>query len=143
MKLNLETVLVSLQRQEIHIYELLDNFVSYLLKQNLSMPSIILYVSEVKSYFAYYDIDVIPSKFKHKVKMPKHYRENEQPIDVQDIRSLLLKCNNRRSNPLWVRKWFKEILFEIINQESRNEIRDNITYIGRIVLRIGGSHMQK
>jgi len=28
--------------------------------------------------------------------MPKHYREDEQPIDVQDIRNLLLKCNNRR-----------------------------------------------
>jgi integrase len=28
--------------------------------------------------------------------MPKHYREDEQPIDSKDIRSLLLKCNNRR-----------------------------------------------
>jgi integrase len=93
---NLETVLVSLQRQEINIYELLDRFVSYLLQKNLSIPSISLYVSAVKSYFAYYDIDVIPSKFRRRVKMPKHYREDEQPIDAQDIRSLLLKCNNRR-----------------------------------------------
>jgi integrase len=28
--------------------------------------------------------------------MPKHYREDEQAIDIQDIRNLLLKCNNRR-----------------------------------------------
>jgi integrase len=96
MDLNLEAILVSLQRLEINVYELLDRFISYLLQQNLSIPSISLYVSAVKSYFAYYDIDVIPSRFKHKVKMPKHYRKDEQPIDVQDIRSLLLKCNNRR-----------------------------------------------
>jgi integrase len=48
------------------------------------------------NHFAYYDIDVIPSKFRRRVKMPKHYREDGQPIDAQDIRSLLLKCNNRR-----------------------------------------------
>ena len=50
----------------------------------------------LRSYFAYYDIDVIPSKFKRKVKMPKAYREDEQALDVQDIRNLLLVCNNRR-----------------------------------------------
>lgn len=96
VNMNLETVLVSVQRQEINIYELLDRFISYLLQKNLSIPSISLYVSAVKSYFEYYDIDVIPSKFRRRVKMPKHYREDEQPIDAQDIRSLLLKCNNRR-----------------------------------------------
>ena len=96
VNINLETVLVSLQRQEINIYELLDRFVSYLLQKNLSIPSISLYVNAVKSYFAYYDIDIIPAKFRRRVKMPKHYREDEQPIDAQDIRSLLLKCNNRR-----------------------------------------------
>jgi hypothetical protein len=68
---NLETVIVSLQRQEINIYELLDRFVSYLLQKNLSIPSISLYVSAVKSYFAYYDIDVIPSKFRRRVKITK------------------------------------------------------------------------
>jgi integrase len=96
INLNLETVLVPLQTQEINVYELLDKFVSYLLQQKLSIPSISLYVTAVRSYLAYYDIDIVPSKFKHKVKMPKHYREDEQPIDVQDIRNLLLKCNNRR-----------------------------------------------
>lgn len=96
INLNLETVLVPLQTQEINVYELLDKFVSYLLQQKLSIPSISLYVTAVRSYLVYYDIDIVPSKFKHKVKMPKHYREDEQPIDVQDIRNLLLKCNNRR-----------------------------------------------
>jgi integrase len=50
----------------------------------------------LRSYLAYYDIDVVPSKFKRKVKMPKAYREDEEALDVHDIRNVLLVCNNRR-----------------------------------------------
>jgi hypothetical protein len=38
----------------------------------------------VRSYLAYYDIDIIPSKFKRKVKMPKMYREDEEPLDTSE-----------------------------------------------------------
>jgi hypothetical protein len=37
-----------------------------------------------------------PSKFRRKVKVPKLYREDEEPIDATDIRKVLLNCNNRR-----------------------------------------------
>lgn len=53
-------------------------------------------MSGLRSYFAYYDIDVVPSKFRRKVKMPKAYREDEEALDAQDIRNILLVCNNRR-----------------------------------------------
>jgi hypothetical protein len=42
-----------------------------------------LYVAAIRSYFAYHDIDVIPARFKRKVRMPIPYREDEQPIDEQ------------------------------------------------------------
>jgi integrase len=80
--------------RKIDIYELLDNFVSFLIQLNLS--SINLYIAAIRSYLAYYDIDIIPSKFKRKVKMPKHYREDEEPLDTSDVRNILLSCNNRR-----------------------------------------------
>jgi hypothetical protein len=57
---------------------------------NLTLKSITLYITAVRSYLAYYDIDIIPSKFKRKVKMPKMYREDEEPLDVSDIRKILL-----------------------------------------------------
>jgi integrase len=85
-----------LAENKINPYELLDGFVSYLQTFNLAPSSIKLYVASVRSYFAYYDIDVIPSKFKRKVKMPKSYREDEEPLDASDIRKILLNCNNRR-----------------------------------------------
>ena len=95
---NMETFLGPLYRNEINVYTLLDEFVSYLLNinRNLSPNSINLYVFCYKSYFTYYDIDVVPSKFKRKVKMPKAYREDEEAIDISDIRRILLSCNNRR-----------------------------------------------
>lgn len=94
--LTAETVLQPLSKNEINIYELLDNFIAFLISSGLSVPSIRLYITALRSYLAYHDIDVIPSKFKRKVRMPKLYKEDEEPIDAQDIRKILLCCNNRR-----------------------------------------------
>ena len=99
---NCETILKPLVENKISIYELLNHFVSYILmimtttNTKISSKSITFYLAALRSYFAYYDIDVIPSKFRRKVKVPKGTREDEQPIDVEDIRKILLSCHNRR-----------------------------------------------
>ena len=93
---SVETILDPLGRSEINVYELFDGFVAFLMSSGLSIPSIRLYVSAIRSYLAYHDIDVIPSKFKRKVRMPRLYREDEQPLDAQDVRKILLACNSRR-----------------------------------------------
>jgi len=53
-------------------------------------------LAAVVSYLGYHDIDIVPAKFKKKVTVPKLRREDEQAIDVGDIRQMLLKCENRR-----------------------------------------------
>lgn len=95
---NIESILEPLLQNKIDVYELLDKFVSYLLYTNpdFTPNSIKLYLASIRSYLSYYDIDVIPSKFRRKVKQPKVYREDEEPLDVSDIRKILLSCNNRR-----------------------------------------------
>ena len=93
---SVETILDSLSKGQTNLYKLLDGFVSFLISVNLSISSIKLYMAGLRSYLAYYDIDVVLSKFKRKVKMPKAYREDEEALDVQDIRNILLVCNNRR-----------------------------------------------
>ena len=101
-KYDCETILQPLSENKINIYELVEGFISYLLKTRIgiSPKSISLYVTALRSYFAYYDIDVIPSKFRRKVRMPKIYHEDEEPIDGSDVRKLLLSCNNRRLKTL-------------------------------------------
>jgi integrase len=95
---NCETILQPLFMNRINVYELFDTLISYILatKPEITPKSLSLYISALKSYFAYYDIDVIPSKFRRKVKMPKLYREDEEAIDTEDIRKIILSCNNRR-----------------------------------------------
>jgi integrase len=99
---NCETILQPLLKNKINVYEFIEGFVSYLLETRIGMApkSISLYVSALRSYFAYYDIDVIPSKFRRKVRLPKVHREDEEPLDVSDIRKILLSCNNRRLKTL-------------------------------------------
>jgi integrase len=93
---SVDSIILPLSKEELNIYELLDSFISYLVLQKLSIPTIKLYMTAVRSYLAYHDIDIVPSKFKRKVKMPKAYREDEEALDVQDIRNILLVCTNRR-----------------------------------------------
>ena len=99
---NCETILQPLLKNKINVYEFIEGFVSYLLETRIGMApkSILLYVTAIRSYFAYYDIDVIPSKFRRKVRLPKVQREDEEPLDVSDIRKILLSCNNRRLKTL-------------------------------------------
>ena len=95
--LTLESIVESVLKEQINIYTLFDNFVNYLVtEKKLSPNSISLYVAAIRSYFAYRDVDVVPAKFKRKVRLPKHFREEEVPIDAADIRKILLSCNNRR-----------------------------------------------
>jgi integrase len=98
---NIETVFGLLTSGKLDVYELLDQFVAYLQSTavsngRLSARSIKIYVSAVRSYLQFYDIDIIQSKFKRKVKMPSMNRQDEEPIDATDIRQILLACNNRR-----------------------------------------------
>jgi hypothetical protein len=51
-------------------------------------PCILLHESAI--------FDVIPSRFKGKVKMLKLYREDEEPVDAAKIGKILLDCNNGR-----------------------------------------------
>jgi integrase len=97
-KYNIETIMDALSSNKINIYELFDDFVSFLLiyRQGITPKSTSLYLAALRSYFSYFDIDVIPSKFRRKVKVPKLYREDEMAIDVEDIRKILLSCSNRR-----------------------------------------------
>lgn len=79
---NCETILQPLLVNRVNVYEFLDSFVSYILaiKPEITPKSLSLYLTAIRSYFAFYDIDVIPSKFRRKVKVPKLYKEDE-PTD--------------------------------------------------------------
>jgi hypothetical protein len=66
----------------INIYEILEKFITFMQKKKkISAVSINQYLNGIRSFLAYYDVYVIPAKFKRKV--PKVYSEEEQPLDIK------------------------------------------------------------
>ena len=93
----LETILDLILKGDISVYTLLEQFVTFLTETKpLSPNSVRQYLVGIRSYLVYYDIDIIPSKFKRKVKMPRRLVEDHEPLDIKDIRNILLNCSNRR-----------------------------------------------
>ena len=80
MKLTPDTIIPLLAKGKVNVYELLDQFVSYLTKQNITVTSLNLYMAAVRSYLMYYDIDIVPGKFRRRVKMPKSYADTEEAL---------------------------------------------------------------
>ena len=77
---NVDSIIDLILSNQMNVYELLDAFVSFeSIKKNQEKnkpQSIKTHLVGIKSYFAYYDIDIIPSKFKRKGKDAKNsYRK--------------------------------------------------------------------
>lgn len=100
-----DTIIPTLKEGKINVYELLDQFVSYL--SNFSNPSnhsnqrinpltLKVYVSVVRSFLEFQDIDIVPSKFRRRVKVPRYYSDQEEPLALSDIRTLLEFNSNHR-----------------------------------------------
>lgn len=105
MSHTLETILDVIVKNELDIYQLIDSFIAFEnsnvrtlrgREMRVTPQTIRTILIGIKSYLAYYDVDIIPSKFKRKVKLPRIHREDEEPLDSSDIRRILLACSNRR-----------------------------------------------
>jgi integrase len=103
---SIDSIIKPLQTKEIDVYKLLDAFVSYLMRAKhpqtqmpLATRTIDIYMTAVKSYLEYNDIDLVIRKFKERVTMPDMNTEDEEALDAADIRKILLSCNNRRLKP--------------------------------------------
>jgi integrase len=90
-----DSIIPLLTKGNVNVYELLDQFVSYLTKQ-VGVRTLDLYMAAVRSFLEYSDVDIIPSKFRRRVKMPKSFDDPEEPLSLSDIRHLLQFCNNTR-----------------------------------------------
>lgn len=91
-----DTVIPQLNRGKANQYELLDQFISYLSKQAVAASSLKSYIAVTRSYLEYNDVDISNSKFKRKVKMPKVYPDQEEPLSLSGIRQLLEYNSNHR-----------------------------------------------
>ena len=91
-----DSILQMLINKEVDVYSLLDEFIGFVKAKQVIPSSIIKYLTGLRSYLSYYDVDIVPAKFKRRVRIPKVYYDEEEPIDARDIRQMLLNCHNRR-----------------------------------------------
>jgi integrase len=96
-----ESVLTAIKKRKLSVYQVLAGFAGYLSEKNSLAPqSIKTRLAGAKSYLQYNDVDIIPAKFKHQVKLPRVETEDQQSVDASDIRSLIVSCSNRRLRAL-------------------------------------------
>jgi integrase len=103
----LVSIITPLKDKQIDVYELLEDFITYILEikngndKTLTIKSrtIKAYVTGIRSYLTFKDIDIIPAKFQARVNLPKVIRKDEEAIEVEDIREILLHTNSRRLKP--------------------------------------------
>jgi hypothetical protein len=81
-----ESILDLILSKKVDVYSLLDEFIGFMQTKTVTHASINQYVASIRSYLGYYDIDIVPSKFKRRVRTPKVFHEDEVPIDAKDIR---------------------------------------------------------
>jgi hypothetical protein len=81
----------------VDIYDLLDSFVSWLIERTnadgsklLSSVSIKNRVINVKNFLEYYDIVIIPHKFRSRVNLPRVYDQDKEALTKNDIIRILI-----------------------------------------------------
>ena len=103
-KYDLENILEPLEKKEIDVYYLLDDFIDYLRNRidvyngntKLSEKTIAFYIAGVKSYLEKYDVEISSKKLRNKVTMPKILRRKKEILNQKKIRDMLIACNNDR-----------------------------------------------
>jgi integrase len=99
---DIETVLDAIKDDKIDVYYLLNRFVGYLTLRRdasngnagLSPNTIRLYFAAIESYLANNDIETSKRRLKRKVRLPKKYKINKEPLSSEDIRDILLSCTH-------------------------------------------------
>jgi integrase len=78
-------------------YQVLSGFVSYLQRNHsLSPTTLKQHIIIAKNFLEYYDVDIVPRKFKLKVKLPRTVRKDKQALSKKDIINILNYCSDVR-----------------------------------------------
>ena len=87
---------------DINIYDLLSEYVSYLVKKTdenghtISNATVKQRIITTKNFLEYHDIEISPRKFKLKVKIPKSVKRNKEALSKEDVVKILETCSNMK-----------------------------------------------
>jgi integrase len=80
----------------INVYDLLSSYVTYLQKKEVipSASTIKAWVTTVKNFLEYWDVEISPKKFKLKVRLPRIVRQSKEALTKEDIVNILNTCSS-------------------------------------------------
>ena len=78
------------------VFEVINEYSSYLSNTNISSNTIKQRVVTVKNFFEYHDVDISPRKFKLKIKLPRTVRKNKEALSKEDVTDILNACSDIR-----------------------------------------------
>ena len=91
-----DSLVVGVKAGSLNQYQLLDKYVAFLNRQGYAPKSIWGYVSAVKSYYGYEDVDLDDRKFKKTVRLPTKTEISLDRIPTrEEIRDLLINTSPR------------------------------------------------
>jgi integrase len=97
--LGLDESIIQIMKGKIDAYDMLGKYILHLKeKSNNSISPITLknYLITIKNFLEYSDIDIIPRKFKLKVRLPKVVRKNKEALSKEDVVDILNACSDIR-----------------------------------------------
>ena len=94
--LRIDDLITRIKEGKDDVFEVLNEYSSYLSNTNISSITIKQRVVTVKNFFEYHDIDISPRKFKLKVKLPRTIRKNKEALSKEDVTDILNACSDIR-----------------------------------------------
>jgi integrase len=89
-------VLNSNQSSSINVYDLLSSYVAYLQRKEVipSAGTIKAWVTTIKNFLEYWDVEISPKKFKLKVRLLRVVKKSKEALSKEDIVNILNACSS-------------------------------------------------
>ncbi len=98
--LGIDEIIARIMKGKIDAYDTLAKYILYLKvkadKNGISPITLKNYLITIKNFLEYSDIDIIPRKFKLKVRLPKVVRKNKEALSKEDVVDILNACSDIR-----------------------------------------------
>jgi integrase len=80
----------------VNVYDLLSSYVAYHQKKEVAPSAITIkaWVTTVKNFLEYWDVEISPKKFKLKVRLPRVVRQSKEALSKEDIVNILNTCSS-------------------------------------------------
>ncbi len=95
-KMDLDSIIQRAKAGDLDVYDLLDEFVTFMDDQGLKAKTTRNYFSWAKKILRHHGVNVSNEIAKERIQLPRVQRPQDEKVSLEDARRLLLACKNER-----------------------------------------------